>query len=131
MASDKNRPERGGKKPRPPRPLSTGAGEESEDDRVRPTPVRRSLGVEAEEAESATRTLDLDGVVWVVRSVGLSQGGRTISDLRLLEIEFEETTEEGGEDGRRERRRVVQRDLADLSDLQLQELLERGASVPD
>lgn len=137
MASDNKRPERHGNRPQPPRPLSvraTGdsqAEHEGEDDRVRPTPVRRSLGVEAEAIERTDRMLDIDGVEWTVRCVGFSQGGRTVADLHLLEIEFQAAPEDDGEDDRRERRRVVRRDLDDLSDLQLRELLERGASVPD
>ncbi len=88
---------------------------------ARPTPVRRSLGVEATDSEGPARTVVVDGKAWRVRVSGASGGGRTHTNVGLVEFEF--TPIDGDEAA------VVCLTVThapeDLSDLQLEELLAR------
>ena len=88
---------------------------------VRPTPIRRSLGVEATDSEAAPRTVSVDGVEWSIRISGGSGGGRTHTNVRLVEVEF--TPVEG--EGSAVVCLTVARAPEELSDLQLEELLAR------
>jgi len=94
---------------------------------VLPTPVRRSLGVATPNPDPPERVIEFEKRRWVVRIAGRSKGGRTLSDVNLVEVEF---VPEGGE-GVTLRRLIVARDLEGLSDLQLGELLARASPAED